>query len=72
MIISLLCIGTGILIWETLLWKLFYSKSIDTHFPPSLDTSSIRFFSVPRMRIAVGVHGGLLLLSTLLPLWLLW
>lgn len=72
MITALICIGILILTGEVFLWHLFHTKIVDMHFPPSLDASSIRFFSIRRMRIAVIVHAGLLLVSTLLPLWLLW
>ena len=69
---TLICVGMLILAGEILLWRLFYTKIVDMHFPPSLDSSSIRFFSIHRMRIAVIIHEGLLRISTLFPLWLLW
>lgn len=71
-ITTLICIGILILAGEVCLWRLFYTKIVDMHFPPSLDCSSIRFFSIRRMHIAVIVHAVLLLISTLFPLWLLW
>ncbi|TSC59947.1 MAG: hypothetical protein Greene041662_332 [Candidatus Peregrinibacteria bacterium Greene0416_62] len=72
MLIILLSIGLVILATEIFLWRLFRRKISDMHFPPLMDASSIRFFSVHRMRSAIMLHGGLLLLSTLIPLWLLW
>lgn len=68
----LIGIGTAIIIAEILLWRLFHRKIADMRFPPSMDASSIRFFSLHRMRSMVVTHGALLLLSVIIPLWILW
>lgn len=72
MVITIVSIGIAILAVEMLLWRLFWRKIYDMFFPPSMDTSSIHFFSLQWIRGIVIVHALMLMVSTLFPLWLLW
>ena len=72
MMLTLIIFGVVVVITEIILWRLFHRKIIDVRFPTSMDMSSVRSFSVQRIRTFVIVHSFVLLVTTLIPLWLLW
>jgi hypothetical protein len=68
----LVAIGAGIVLTEAGIWILLRRKIADVHFPRSMDTSSLRFFSPQRLALLNVLHALFLLCSTLFPLWFLW
>jgi hypothetical protein len=72
MLPALIVLGVAVTAAEATLWLLFRHKVANMRFPRTMDLSSFRFFSMRRMQVSGIVHGMLLLLSTLLPVWILW
>lgn len=72
MILLIVSLGFIILAIEVTLWMLLQHQLRSLRLPHSMDRSSIRIFSAGRLSIIAVAHTLFLLVSALLPLWLLW
>lgn len=61
-----------ILLAEWTLWRLFRQRIAGLLFPRDVDTSSMRFFSLVRLRLCAIIHGLFLALVLFLSFLFLW